>query len=68
MLATEGERLSARFFVAKLESAVGFLCLLKETVGVGDREDREMDTTRDLCFDLDPWHVVFTVDGDVVLA
>jgi hypothetical protein len=69
---TDGERLRARFFVAKCESAVGLLCFPKPfptaelLVGAGGREERGMETTKGLCCFGRVSAVV--EDGDVVLA
>lgn len=75
LLVTEGERLRARFLVTKLESAVGFLGLTLVTVEVGtsvlvvaEREEREMETSREVGLDLGCWSVLCIEDGDVVLA
>ena len=72
----DGERLSGRFFVAKCESAVGFLGFVQETGSgvvvtselVVGREEREMETTSDLLFDLWSLCEVLTEEGEVVLA
>lgn len=75
LLVTEGDRLSARFLVTKLESAVGFLGLTWVTLGVGtsvlvvaERVEREMETSREVGLDLRCCSVLCIEDGDVVLA
>lgn len=61
--------------MAKLESAVGFLGLTLVRVGVvtavlvlADREEREMETSREVGPDLPSRGVLCIEDGDVVLA
>jgi hypothetical protein len=73
---TDGERLRARFFVAKCESAVDLLFPelfpTAETtllVGAGGREERCMETTKGLCvFGRVSAGDAVVEDGDVVLA